>query len=92
MVFAARLAEARGARRARPRARGPRGCSRRSAWRPTGALPPVADILAAFRLDKKFHGGVRFVLLEDVGRPVIVDDVPPDRARDGSSEEMGATR
>ena len=35
-----------------------------------GALPPVDDILAAFRMDKKYRGGVRFVLLEDVGRPV----------------------
>jgi 3-dehydroquinate synthetase len=32
-------------------------------------------VLAALRLDKKFRGSIRFVLLEDVGRPSIVEDV-----------------
>jgi 3-dehydroquinate synthase len=41
-----------------------------------GELPPVAAVMSAFTLDKKYRGGVRFVLLEDVGRPVVVDDVP----------------
>jgi 3-dehydroquinate synthetase len=27
-------------------------------------------------MDKKYRGGIRFVLLEDVGRPVVVDEVP----------------
>lgn len=40
-----------------------------------GALPPVRDILSAFRMDKKFHGGVRFVLLEAVARPVVVERI-----------------
>ena len=68
MVFAARLAESRGlapgpARRART------GCSPLWASRPSGALPPVAEVLlVAFRLDKKYRDGVRFVLLEEVGR------------------------
>ena len=42
----------------------------------TGALPPAGEIMRAFRMDKKYHGGVRFVLLEDVGRPKIIEDVP----------------
>jgi 3-dehydroquinate synthetase len=33
------------------------------------------------RLDKKYRGGVRFVLLEEVGRPVIVDDVTEGEVR-----------
>jgi 3-dehydroquinate synthetase len=32
-------------------------------------------------MDKKYRGGVRFVLLEDVGRPVVVDAVPEDVVR-----------
>ena len=47
-----------------------------------GSLPPVDDILAAFRLDKKYHGGVRFVLLRDVGDAVVVDDVPDGQVRE----------
>jgi 3-dehydroquinate synthase len=42
-----------------------------------GSFPPVDDILSALRLDKKYLGGVRFVLLEDVGKPVIVEGVTP---------------
>jgi 3-dehydroquinate synthetase len=40
-------------------------------------------------MDKKFHDGVRFVLLEDVGRPLIVDGVPPNEVR-RVLHEMGA--
>ena len=61
----------RGARTSRPTA-SPRArcdCSRRSDWRPTGRCRVPTTILAAFRLDKKYRGGVRFVLLRDVGRP-----------------------
>ncbi|MBI3649148.1 MAG: 3-dehydroquinate synthase [Actinobacteria bacterium] len=88
MVFAARLAESMGT------------CEPGLAGRTTrllaslgletaGALPPAGEILAAFRLDKKYQGGVRFVLLEDVGRPAVVDDVPEAAAR-AVLEEMGA--
>ena len=55
-----------------------------------GPLPAIADIEAAFRLDKKFRGGVRFVLLEDVGRPVVVEDVPQAEVAQ-VLKEMGAT-
>jgi 3-dehydroquinate synthetase len=55
-----------------------------------GPMPAVDDVLAAFRLDKKYHGGVRFVLLRDVGTPVLTDDVPEEAVR-SILEEMGAT-
>jgi 3-dehydroquinate synthase len=88
MVFAARLAEARGV------------CAPGLAGRTVrllaslgletdGALPPVRDILSAIRMDKKFQAGVRFVLLADVGRPVVVAGVTDDEMR-AVLIEMGA--
>jgi 3-dehydroquinate synthase/shikimate kinase/3-dehydroquinate synthase len=78
MVFAARLADRLGLARddglveRHVRLLGPLGL-------PTGGpLPPSGDILAAMRMDKKRRGGLRFVLLEDVGRPTIATDVPDD--------------
>jgi 3-dehydroquinate synthase len=75
MTFAARLAEV--LRTARP------GLSARHArtlsplgLEPDGRLPASDRILGAMRMDKKYQGGIRFVLLEDVGRPVVVDEVP----------------
>ncbi len=75
MVFAARLAEALGLA-------GP-GLAPRHVrlltslgLEVTGGLPGPEEVLEAFRLDKKYRGGVRFVLLEDVGRPRVVEDVP----------------
>lgn len=48
--------------------------------------PPGVDpdrVLAALALDKKVSGkAVRWVLLEDVGRTVLRDDVPPEMVRD----------
>ncbi len=89
MVFAARLAEARGLA-----SEGLSGRTRRLlsslGLDVDGALPPVRDILSAFRMDKKFHGGVRFVLLQEVGHPTVVDGVTDDELRDVLSE-MGAT-
>jgi len=77
MTFAARLAEALGI--ARP------GLSARhaTALKPLGLetdgrLPASYRILDAMRMDKKYRGGIRFVLLEDVGRPIVVDEVPED--------------
>jgi len=79
MVFAASLAESRGLAP---------GLSARTihllrslGLEPDRTLPPADDIRRCLRLDKKYRGGVRFVLLEDVARPVIVDDV--------SDEEVG---
>jgi 3-dehydroquinate synthase len=88
MVFAARLSEERGL------------CEPGLASRTTrllkslgletrGDLPPAPEIERTFRLDKKFREGVRFVLLEAVGRPVIVDDVSEDQIR-AVLQEMGA--
>lgn len=89
MVFAARLAERRGA--------SPPGLTGRTTrllsslgLEVDGNLPPADDVLAAFRLDKKFHGSVRFVLLRDVGDPYVVDDVSDEELR-ATMREMGAT-
>ena len=54
-----------------------------------GRLPSADEILAAFRMDKKWHGGARFILLEDVVRPRVVEDVPEDAIR-ATLDEMGA--
>jgi 3-dehydroquinate synthase len=79
MLFAARLAESRGA---------PAGLASRHArllaslgLETAGILPPADDLLNAMQMDKKFQGGMRFVLLEDVGRPVVVNSVPEDLLR-----------
>jgi len=89
MVFAARLAEARGFAKEGLAARSGRLLSSLG-LESDGSLPPADDVLAAFRMDKKFHGGVRFVLLRDVGDPVVVDDVSDDELR-ATMREMGAT-
>jgi 3-dehydroquinate synthase len=88
MVFAARLAEDRGT--------AAEGLSTRTqrllkslGIETQGPLPPADDVLRTFTLDKKFHGAIRFVLLEEVGRPVVVDDVPPADLRRVLTE-MGA--
>ena len=80
MIFAAGLSEARGLAE---------GLSARTErlLRSLGLgsaepLPPSPEVVRCLRLDKKYRGGVRFVLLEDVGRPVVVDDV--------SDEEVGS--
>jgi 3-dehydroquinate synthetase len=57
---------------------------------PVGGLPVADDVLAAMRMDKKYRGGVRFVLLEDVGRPVVVDSVPEDLVRTVLEDMQGA--
>jgi 3-dehydroquinate synthase len=89
MVFAARLAQARGLASDDLAARTVRLLAS-FGLETDGALPPPDEILAAFRLDKKYRGGVRFVLLEGVGRPVVVDDVTDDELR-GVLHAMGAS-
>jgi shikimate kinase / 3-dehydroquinate synthase len=74
MAFAARLAESRGLA-------APGLAARHARLLASLGLPgaePVPDpaaAVAAMRLDKKHRAGIRFVLLEDVGRPVVVEDV-----------------
>ena len=53
--------------------------------------PPALDpdeVLEAMHLDKKYRRGIRFVLLEEVGRPCVVE-VPPDAIRDALAETLG---
>jgi 3-dehydroquinate synthase len=78
MVFAARLAEVRGLVGDGLATRTARLLSSLG-LETDGPLPPIHDILASFRMDKKFRGGVRFVLLRDVGDPVVVDEVSEDQ-------------
>jgi len=81
MVFAARLSELRGLAQPGLASRTVRLLSSLG-LETDGSLPQVDDILAAFRLDKKYHGGVRFVLLRDVGDAVVVDDIPETQVRE----------
>jgi 3-dehydroquinate synthase len=87
MVFAAALSEARGlglgvsARTER--------LLRSLGLGSAGPLPPWEEVLRCLRLDKKYRRGVRFVLLEDVGRPVVVDDVSDEEVV-SILREMGA--
>ncbi len=74
MVFAARLAERLGVAKAglverHVRLLEPLGLPI------GGSLPPPSEVLGAMRMDKKRRGALRFVLLEDVGRPTVVTDV-----------------
>jgi len=46
-----------------------------------GADAPFEDVLDAMRRDKKYRGGVRFVVLEDLGAPKLVGDAPEDILR-----------
>lgn len=88
MVFAARLAEALEI--------APPGIAARHVrllkslgLDPDGALPATEAIVEAMRMDKKYRAGLRFVLLEDVGRPRVVDSVP-DEVVVSTLKELGA--
>jgi 3-dehydroquinate synthase len=90
MVFAARLSERLGMAGPSLAARHQRLLSALAL--PTGGpLPDVEGILEAFRMDKKHQGTVRFVLLEDVGVPRVVDAVTEEAMRE-VLEDMGASR
>jgi 3-dehydroquinate synthase len=80
MVFAARLSEATGGAPAGLVARHARLLSSLG-LEPDAPLPPLDDLLATMRMDKKYRDGLRFVLLRDVGRPFVQDDVPEDVVR-----------
>jgi 3-dehydroquinate synthase len=77
MAFAARLAEALGTARPGLWARHARTLTPLG-MEPDGPLPASDRILDAMRMDKKYRGAIRFVLLEGIGRPVVVDEVPED--------------
>jgi 3-dehydroquinate synthase len=82
MMFAARLSESEGIAEAGLAARQAR-LFNSLGLEAESSLPPADDILAAMRLDKKYHdGGLRFVLLEDVGRPKVVEGIPESRLRE----------
>jgi 3-dehydroquinate synthase len=88
MMFAARLSEARGL--AEPGLSGRTARLLRSlGLEPGGFLPEAGDAIDAFRLDKKFRDGARFVLLQDVGKPVVVENIPESQLRE-VLDEMGA--
>src|SRR4029453_9748763 len=74
---------ARAARAARPRAPRARALPARRALDRPGGPPPAEEILSSMKMDKKFRGGARFVLLEDVGRPFLEDAVPRELVRAG---------
>ena len=88
MVFAARLAVSRGLAGEEVTQRTVRVLSSLG-LETDGPLPSAHDILAAFRMDKKFHGGVRFVLLRAVGDPTVVEGVTEEELRT-VLREMGA--
>lgn len=87
MVFAARLSESLD--------RAPAGLAARHVrllaslgLETDGPLPPSDEIVGAMRLDKKYRSGMRFVLLDDVGRP-SVEDAVPERLLRATLEQAG---
>lgn len=46
-----------------------------------GADAPIDLVLEAMRRDKKYRGGLRFVVLEQIGRPVLASGVPEELIR-----------
>jgi 3-dehydroquinate synthase len=88
MVFAARLSERLGSVPAGLAARHAR-LLKSLGLELDGRLPAAEEILAAMRLDKKYHGGIRFVLLEDVGVPKVVEGVAEEELL-ATLREMGA--
>jgi 3-dehydroquinate synthase len=89
MLFAARLAEARGDAAPGLAARTGRLLSALGIDT-EGRLPDAGSVLDAMTLDKKYRGGMRFVLLHDVGQPFVAEGVGPDEVRP-VLEAMGAS-
>jgi 3-dehydroquinate synthase len=88
MVFAARLAEA--LEVAPPGLAGRHVRLLKSLGLDTaGPLPATDRVVAAMRMDKKYAAGLRFVLLEDAGRPRVVEDVPEETIV-ATLKELGA--
>lgn len=54
-----------------------------------GEAPDPEAVLEAMRMDKKYRRGMRFVLLEDVGRPRVVEDVPEAEMREALARLSG---
>jgi 3-dehydroquinate synthase len=46
-----------------------------------GADEPFERVLDSMMRDKKYRGGLRFVVLEDIGRPRVISDAPEDIVR-----------
>jgi 3-dehydroquinate synthase len=88
MVFAARLAASRGLATEELPRRTVRVLASLG-LETDGPLPATHDILTAFRMDKKFHGGVRFVLLRAICEETVVEGVPEEDLRTVLNE-MGA--
>ena len=89
MVFAARLAESEGVAKGVDLSGRTVRLLSSLGLETDGPLPSADRIMSAFRTDKKWASGVRFVLLADVGRPLVVDDVAPD-AIERTLRAMGA--
>jgi 3-dehydroquinate synthase len=88
MVFAARLAEAIGVAESGLTGRHVR-LLKSLGLDAAGPIPASDRVVAAMRMDKKYAAGLRFVLLEDVGRPVVVDEVAEEVVT-ATLKEMGA--
>jgi 3-dehydroquinate synthase len=85
MVFAARLSESLGIAEPGLAARHQR-LLKGLGLDDAGPAPDPELVLEAMRLDKKYRSGIRFVLLESVGRARIVEDVPESTIRETLEE------
>jgi 3-dehydroquinate synthase len=81
MVFAARLSESLGIAEPGLAARHQR-LLKGLGLDDAGPAPDPELVLEAMRLDKKYRSGIRFVLLESVGRARIVEDVSESTIRE----------
>lgn len=63
-----------------------RGAIERAGLPTSGAGVPVEVVMEAMQADKKFDHGLRFVLLEDLGRPALVSDIDDAQLRAAYAE------